>query len=175
MNKTLTKLVLLSVLFATLASAATIYTLNATITTQVSTPKIIFTTGTDTSSIGGSITASGQVFTATSEPLGLGTNVTVTQAVNLTNTDVSSSHSLTGLSVNSEDFGSTLSQLSIYAYNGTRMCLLSIDTSGAVVYQFSGSLNMPANAVWSIIIEGCYDAGTSGGTTNTISFSIQQQ
>jgi hypothetical protein len=174
MNKTIMKLVLLSVLFASLASAATIYTLNATITTQVSTPKIIFTTGSDTSSIGGSIGASGQTFTATSEPLGLGTNVTVTQAVNLTNTDTSS-HSLTGLSVNSEDFGSTLSQLSIYAYNGTRMCLLSIDTSGNAVYQFSGSLNMPANAVWSIIIEGCYDAGTSGGTTNTISFSIQQQ
>ena len=92
MNKTITKLVLLSVLFASLASAATIYTLNATITTQVSTPKIIFTTGSDTSSIGGSIGASGQTFTATSVPLGLGTNVTVTQAVNLTNTDISSSH-----------------------------------------------------------------------------------
>jgi hypothetical protein len=175
MNKTITKLVMLSVLFASLASAATIYTLNATITTKVSIPNIIFTTGSDTSSIGGSIAAGGQTFTATTVPLGLETNVTVTEAVKLTNMDGSSSHSITGLTVNSEDFGSTLSQLSIYAYNGTRMCLLSIDTSGNVVYNFSGSLNMPANAVWSIIIEGCYDAGTSGGTTNTIIFSIQQQ
>jgi len=175
MNKTVTKLVLLSVLFATLASAATIYTLNATITTQVSTPNIIFTTGSDTSSIGGSIGASGQTFTATTVPLGLGSNVTVTQAVNITNTDPLASHSITGLTVLSNDFASTLTQLGIYAYNGTRMALLGVDTTGAVVYQFSGSLNMPANDVWSIIIEGCYDAGTSGGTTNTISFSIEQQ
>jgi hypothetical protein len=175
MNKTITKLVMLSVLFASLASAATIYTLNATITTQVSTPKIIFTTGSDTSSIGGSIGASGQTFTATNVPLGLGTNVTVTQAVTLTNTDISSSHIITGLTVNSNNFASSLSELSIYANNGARICLLSVDTTGTVVYQFSGSLNMPANAVWSIIIEGCYDAGTSDVTTNQISFSIQQQ
>ena len=105
----------------------------------------------------------------------MGSNVTVQQAVNLTNTDVSNPHSITGVVVASEDFGSSLNQLSIYAYDGTRMLLLSVDATGTVVYQFSGSLNMPANAVWSIIIEGCYDPGTSGGTTNTISFTVEQQ
>jgi hypothetical protein len=175
MNKTLTKLMLVSVLFASLASAATIYTLSASITTVVSTPKIIFTTGSDTSSIGGSIGASGQTFTATTVPLGLGSNVTITQAVNITNTDVSSAHTITGLTVNTNNFASTLEGLSIYAYSGARILLLSVDTTGTVTYSFSGSLTMPANAVWSIIIEGCYDAGTASGTSNTISFYIQQQ
>jgi hypothetical protein len=175
MNKTLTKIMLLSVLFASLASAATIYTLSASITTVVSTPKIIFTTGSDTGTIGGSIGGSGQTFTATTVPLGLGSNVTITQAVNITNTDVSSAHTITGLTLNSNNFASTLTGLSIYAYNGARTLLLTIDTSGTETYQFAGSLSLPANAVWSIIIEGCYDAGTSGGTSNTISFTLQQQ
>jgi hypothetical protein len=174
MNKTLTKLVLLSVLFATLASAATIYTLTATLTTQVVVPNIIFTTASDTSSIGGSVGANGTTFTATSVPLGVGSNVTVQQAVNLTNTDVSNPHSITGVVVATEDFGSSLNQLSIYANDGTRVPLISIDGTGSTVYEFSGTLSMPASAVWTIIIEGSYDPGTSNGATNTIVFYIQQ-
>src|SRR3990170_345882 len=173
MNKTLTKLVLLSVLFATLASAATVYTLTATLTTQVAIPNIIFTTASDTSSIGGSVGLNGTTFTATAVPLGVGSNVTVQQAVSLTNTDGSNPRSITGVSVISEDFGSSLYQLSIYANDGTRRLLLSLDTNGAVVYSFSGTLSMSASAVWPIIIEGCYDAGTVSGTTNTISFYIE--
>ena len=173
MNKTFTKLALLSVLFATLASAATIYTLSATITTQATVPNIIFTTASDTSSIGGSVGANGTTFTATTVPLGVGSNVTVTQAVNLTNRDAGSARSITAVVLLSEDFGSSLSQLSIYAYNGARTLLLSVDGTGAITYQFSGTLSMPASAVWTVIIEGCYDAGTVT-TSNTISFYIQQ-
>ena len=173
MNKTLTKLVLLSVLFATLASAATVYTLTATVTTQATVPNIIFTTASDTSSIGGSVGLNGTTFTATAIPLGVGSNVTVQAAVSLTNTNASSARSITGVSVLSEDFGSSLYQLSIYANDGSRRLLLSIDTDGAVVYSFSGTLSMPASAVWPIIIEGCYDAGTVT-TSNTIAFYIEQ-
>lgn len=175
MNKTLTKLMLLSVLFATLASAATIYTLNATITTQAVIPNIIFTSASDTSSISGTVGSNGTTFTATAVPLGVGSNITVQEAVGLTNTDASNPHDITAVVVLSEDFGSTLNQLSIYATDGTRKTLLSLDTNGDAVYQFSGTLSIPASAVWTVIIEGCYDDGTLSGTTNTISFNIEQQ
>lgn len=174
MDRTLKTLVLLSVLMASFASAAVIYTLTATLTTVASVPNIIFTTGDDTSSIGGSIGTNGTTFTATSVPLGVGSNVTVQEAANLTNTDASNAHNIIGVEVLSENFGSELNKLSIYAYNGTRYLLISIDGSGTVTYQFSGTLTMPAGAEWSIIIEGCYDDGTAGSTTNTITFYIKQ-
>jgi hypothetical protein len=137
-------------------------------------PNIIFVSGSDTSSIGGSIGSNGTTFTASSVPLGVGSNVTIQQAVNLTNTDAINPHNIIGAEVLSEDFGSALTVLSIYVYNGTMYQLVSLDGTGAVVYQFSGTLTMPASAEWSIIIEGCYDAGTVSGTTNTISFTIEQ-
>ena len=174
MNRTLTRLALLSVLMVSFASAAIIYTLTATLTTVVTVPNIIFTTGADTGSIGGTIGTNGTTFTATNVPLQVGANVTIEEAVNLTNTDGGSSHDIIGAEVASEDFGAELNMLSIYVYNGTRYLLVSLDGSGAVVYEFSGTLSMPASAEWSIIVEGCYDDGTVSGTTNTITFNIWQ-
>ena len=173
MNRTLTRLMLLSVLTVSFASAAIIYTLTATLTTVVTVPYIIFTTGADTSSITGTIGLNGTTFTATAVPLEVGANVTIEQAVNLTNTDGGSSHDIIGAEVASEDFGAELDVLGIYVYNGTRYLLLSLDDSGDVVYEFSGTLSMPASAEWSMIIEGCYDDGTVAGT-NTITFNIKQ-
>lgn len=174
MNSTLTRLALLSVLMVSFASAGIIYTLTSTLTTQVTVPDIIFTTGADTSSIGGSIGSNGTTFTATTVPLEVGSNVTIQEAVNLTNTDAVNPHNIVGAEVLSEDFGSELDTLSIYVYNGTRYLLISLDGTGAVVYEFSGTLSMPASAEWSMIIEGSYDDGTLSGTTNTISFYIKQ-
>ncbi len=74
----------------------------------------------------------------------------------------------------SEDFGAALTALSIYVYTGTRYTLIELDGTGAVTYEFSGTLTMQASDVWSIIIEGAYDDGTASGTTNTISFIIKQ-
>ncbi len=174
MDRTLKRLVLLSVLMVSFASAATIYTLTATLTTTATVPNIIFTTGSDTGSISGSIGSNGTTFTATAVPLAVGSNVTIQEAVNLTNTDAGSSHDIVGAEVLSEDFGTEIDVLSIYVYNGTRYLLISVDGTGAVTYEFSGTLSMPASAVWSVIVEGCYDDGTASGTTNTISFYIKQ-
>jgi len=164
---------LLSVLTVSFASAAIVYTLTATLTTVVTVPYIIFTTGADTGSITGTIGLNGTTFTATNVPLEVGANVTIEQVVNLTNTDGGSSHDIIGAEVASEDFGAELYVLGIYVYNGTRYLLLSLDDSGDVVYEFSGTLSMPASAEWSMIIEGCYDDGTVAGT-NTITFNIKQ-
>lgn len=174
MNRTYVRLALLSVLFVAFVSAAVIYTLTATLTTQVAVPDIIFTTGSDTGSIGGSIGTNGTTFTATAVPLGVGSNVTIQEAVNLTNTDAVNPHSIIGAEVLSEDFGSSLNKLSIYVNNGTRQLFISLDGTGAVVYEFSGTLSMPASAEWSIIVEGCYDSGTISSATNTITFYIEQ-
>ena len=173
MDRTLKRLALLSVLMVSFASAAVIYTLTATLTTQVTVPNIIFTDGSDTSAISGTVGSNGTTFTATAVPLEVGANVTIQEAVNLTNTDSGSSHDIVGAEVVSEDFGTELDALSIYAYNGTRYLLISLDGTGAVTYEFSGTLSMPASAVWSVIIEGAYDDGTASGS-NTISFNLQQ-
>ena len=173
MDRTLKRLALLSVLMVSFASAATIYTLTATLTTLATVPNIIFTDGSDTSSISGTVGSNGTTFTATAVPLEVGSNVTIQEAVNLTNTDGVNPHDIVGVEVLSEDFGAELDVLSIYVYNGTRYLLMSLDGTGAVTYEFSGTLSMPASAVWSIIIEGAYDDGTASGS-NTISFYIKQ-
>ena len=175
MNSMIIRLALLSVLFATVASAATLYTLTSTITTEVGVSPIIFTAGSDTASLSSySIGANGTIFTAT-VPLGVASNITVQEAVNLTNTDGSNPHIITGITVISEDFTSSLNQFSIYCNNGTRTLLLSVDTSGDTVYEFSASLSMPASAEWAIIVEGCYDDGTASDESNVISFTIEQE
>jgi hypothetical protein len=173
MHGALKRLVLLSAMMVAFASAATIYTLTGTLTTQITVPNIIFVSGSDTGSIGGTIGSNGTTFTATTVPLEVGSNVTIQEAVNITNTDASA-QSIIGAEVASEDFGSELNALSIYVYNGTRYLLISIDGTGAVSYEFSGTLSMPAGAEWAIIVEGAYDDGTAGGTTNTITFTIKQ-
>jgi len=174
MDRTLKRLILLSALMVSFASAATIYTLSATLTTQVAVPNIIFVSGADTGTIGGSIGLNGTTFTATTVPLSVGSNVTIEEAVNLTNTDSGNPHDIIGAEVLTEDFGSELDVLSIYVYNGTRYLLISIDGTGAVTYEYSGTLSMPASAEWSLIVEGSYDDGTASGTTNTLSFYIKQ-
>ena len=156
------------------ASAATIYTLTTTLTTQVTVPNIIFVSGSDTGTIGGSIGSNGTTFTATTVPIEVGSNVTISEAVNITNSDAGNPHDITGAEVSSEDFGAELNALSIYVYNGTRYLLIGIDGTGAVSYEYSGALSMPASAEWSVIIEGAYDDGTASGTTNTITFYIKQ-
>lgn len=136
------------------ASPAIIYTLTATLTTQITVPNIIFTLGSDTGSIGGSVGENGTTFTATAVPLEVGSNVTIQEAVNLTSTDTVNAHDIIGAEVLSEDFGAELDKLSIYVYNGTRYLLISLNGTGTV-YQFSGTLSMPASAERSTIIEGC--------------------
>jgi hypothetical protein len=167
------RLILISVLVASLVSAATIYTLTATITTQVTVPNIIFASGSDTSAISGTIGTNGTTFTATAVPLAVGSNVTIQEAVRLNNTDATNPHDITGAEVLSEDFGAELTALTIYVYNGTRYRLLSIDGTGTTTYEFSGTLSMPASASWTVIIEGAYDDGTTSGS-NTLSFYIKQ-
>lgn len=169
-------IVLLSVLTVSFVSAGIVYTLRVTLTTQIQVPNIKFVSGSDTSDIigAGSIGENGTIFTATAVPLEVGSNVTITQAIRVNNTD-NNPHNVTGAQVLSHDFGTELNIFSIYLYDGsTRHLLISIDTTGTVTYELSGNLTIPAATAWDVVIEGCYDDGTAGGTSNTISFYIKQ-
>jgi hypothetical protein len=161
-------------LFISFASAGIIYTLTPTLTSQIQTPNIIFVSGEDTGSIGGSIGLNGTIFTATTVPLGAGSNITIEQAVRINNTDTSA-HNVTGAQVVTEDYGTELNKLSIYLSDGaTRYLLVNLNTSGVVTYEFSSNITIPAATAYDVIIEGMYDDGTASGTSNTINFFIKQ-
>ena len=165
---------LLSVLIVGFISAGIVYTITVSLTTDIQVPNIIFVSGDDTSTVGGTIGTNGTTFTATTVPLGVGSNITIGQAVRLNNTDTSA-HNITGAEVLSEDFGSTLNKFSVYVSDGsTSYLLIDVDTTGAVTYEFSGNVTIPAATAYDIIIEGYYDDGTADGTSNTISFFIKQ-
>ena len=165
---------LLSVLVVGFVSAGIVYTVTVSLTTQIQVPNIIFVSGEDTSTIGGTIGQNGTTFTATTVPLSVGANVTIGQAVRLNNTDTSA-HNVTGAEVLSEDFGTELNKLSIYLSDGsTSYLLISLDTAGTATYEFTGNITIPAATAYNIIIEGYYDDGTASGTSNTLSFNIKQ-
>ena len=86
--------------------SATVYNyISASVSSDVAVSPVIFTSGEDTSICGGSFFANATQVTFTSVPLAVGSNITITQLVNITNTD-SSDHSVR-LSV-TENFGTEL-------------------------------------------------------------------
>jgi len=159
-----------SLLIAT--AAAVIYhyiTISMTFDAEIS--PVSFSSGADTATCGGDIsTNTSAVFTGI--PLGIGSNITITELVNITNTDTSD-HSVPVI-VSTENFGSELKILLLYlvAPNATETLITKLDDAGAVITE-DVSVNIPAGEEWAIKLIGCYDGGTSGSQSNTMNLDIK--
>ncbi len=152
--------------------SATIYNyISASMPTEVMISPVLFTSGEDTSICGGSFHANATQVTFTSVPLAVGSNITITQLVNITNTD--SSDHYVRLSV-TENFGTELSLLSLYLVSpsGAEILVALINDFGIVTTE-SVSVNIPREEEWAMKLEGCYDSGTALTQNNTMSLTFQ--
>ena len=161
---------LLSAFLITAASAAIYYQITASMTFQVSVSPVAFTDGADTSDCGGDTSNNASV-SFNSIPLALGSNITITQLVNLTNSDGSNSH-LVKVNVTSEDFGGTLDILLLYLVSpsGTETLVVKLDGAGDIVTE-GVEVNILAGQVWAMKLVGCYD--TDPGSSNSMTLSLQ--
>ena len=163
-------LLLSSILITTVGAVIYYYiTMNITFDAEIS--PVSFSSGADTATCGGDIsTNTSAVFS--SIPLGIGSNITITELVNVTNTDTSD-HT-TPVTVDAENFGSELKILLLYlvAPNATEVLITKLDDSGAVDTE-NISVNIPAGEEWAIKLIGCYDGGTSGSQSNSMNLNIK--
>jgi hypothetical protein len=162
---------ILSSLFITTVSAAIYFQIISTMSLQATVSWVIFTNGEDTATCGGDLTTNTSA-TFSSIPISVGSNITITQLVNITNTH-SSAHTVT-ISVSSENFGSELSTLLLYLVSPSNAQTLAvkINGSGTVVTQ-NVQVSIPNGQVWAIELIGCYDAGTPGSQSNSMTLGIQ--
>jgi len=163
-------LLILSSLLTAGANATVYYQKSADLMFQVS--PVVFTSGEDTEKCGGTVSTNGTQVTFTCIPLAVESDITITQLVNMTNTD-DSDHSVR-FSVSSENFGNELSSLKIYLVSpcGTEALVLELNDSGNVVTQ-NVSVNIPQSEEWTIKLAGHYDSGTSLTQTNSMTLSLQ--
>jgi len=165
-------ILLISSLSITVVSAAVYYALLGNMTYQARRSPVVFSTGSDTSVCGGSLSTNSTIATFTTIPLAVESQITITQLVNLTNTD-SSGHSVQ-VSVGAENFGSQLSTLRLYLVSpsGTETLVVELDTTGAVTTQ-GVSVSIPAGQEYAMKLVGYYDSGTVGTQTNTMTLNLQ--
>ena len=137
--------------------------------TQVKANPIIFTNGEDTLICGGSISTNPPGFKLTNVPLLVGSDIVITELVNVTNVD-SSDHNMQ-ISVYSEDFGNELSSLKIYLVSptGTETLVVELDNSGNVIREMV-TVNIPHGQEWAMKWVGHYDPGTLSCQKNSITF-----
>jgi len=170
LRKSIIALILTSIAVSTV-SAAIYFQIMSTMTFKAAVSWVAFTSGEDTSTCGGDISTNTSA-TFNNIPLSIGSNVIITQLVNITNTD-SNSHTVQ-VSVSSENFGSELSTLKLYLVSpsASETLVVEMDGSGSVVTQ-NVPVNIPANQEWAIKLVGCYDSGTSGSQSKSMTLSIQ--
>ena len=162
---------LLSSLLITTVGAAIYYYITMSSTFDAEISPVSFSLGGDTATVGGDISTNTSA-TFSSIPLGIGSNITITELVNVTNTDASG-HTVP-VTVVTEDFGSELKILLLYlvAPNATETLITKLDDSGAVDTE-NISVNIPAGEEWAIKLVGCYDGGTAGSQSNTMNLNIK--
>jgi len=165
-------ILMLSSLSITVVSAAVYYALLGTMNYQATLSPVVFTSGDDTSVCGGSLSTNSTIATFTTIPLAVESQITITELVNVTNTD-SSAHSVQ-VSVGSENFGSQLTLLRLYLVSpsGTETLVVELDTNGAVTTQ-GISVTIPAGQEYAMKLVGYYDSGTAGTQTNTMTLNLQ--
>ena len=152
-------------------SASIIYYMDSSFSNTIGTSDIKFTSGADTSSISGTIGANGSSFTATGLPLIAGVEARVSIAVNITNT-IASSRTI-NLQLNTEDFGTELTQLKVYLVevDGTEHLAVELDGSGTATTSTSGDQTIPASSIWSVKIITEMDP-TAAATSKTLSLLL---
>lgn len=165
-------LLLSSFLIATV-SAAIYYQITASMTFVVGWSPVAFTNGTDTDTCGGNTVTNNASVSFSSIPLTIGANITITQLVNLTNSDGSNSHDV-NVTVSSDNFGTELEILLLYLVSptGSETLVVNIDDSGNVVTD-KVSVTIPAGEEWAIKLIGCYDDGTSQSQTNQMTLNLE--
>lgn len=164
-------LLALSSIVITSVSAAIYYQISASMTLEAEVSPVIFTSGEDTSTCSGTISTNATQVTFTNIPLAVESNITITQLVNITNTD-NSDHTVT-VSV-TENFNTEISALSLYLVSpsGSETLVVSINDSGTITVE-NVSVNIPLGEEWAIKLEGCYDSGTSSTQSNTMTMNLQ--
>jgi len=147
--------------------------ISANLSSEVMVSPVVFTNGEDTIICGGSFYANDTQVKFTCIPLAVESNITITQLVNITNTD-SSNHYVHFFVT--ENFETELSLLSIYLVSpsGIELLVVSINDSGVVTTE-NISINIPPGEEWTIKLEGHYDSGTPITQSNTMSITIQVQ
>ena len=164
-------LIILSMLVVTV-SAAIYYSLIANLSFDAAVSPAIFSTGDDTSTCGGSLSTNATQVTFTSIPLAVESDITITELVNVTNSDASA-HDVQ-VSVTSDDFGTELATLSLYLVSpsATETLVIALDDSGAVTTE-DVTVNIPATQEYAIKLVGYYDSGTSSSVSNSMTLALR--
>jgi len=144
---------LLSSLLIASVSASIYYTMYMNATVGVAGNKIQFTEGNDFSTVGGSITDSGQKVTFTSMNGQIGSLATVSDPVDITNTDTSTPHNIElKLSAWTGNTQTHLNYINVTMYDGSTKKGVNIylvpGESGQV--STTGVVSIPASTAWRV-------------------------
>ena len=131
-----------------------------------------YTPGEDTLNCGGYISTDSTIATFTSVPLGVGSDIVITQLVNVTNRH-SSDHNVQ-VCVAVEDFSIELSSLRLYLVSpsGVETLVVELDDSGSVVTE-KVSVKIRQGEEWSLKLTGRYDLGMPPPQSNTMILVLQ--
>jgi len=131
-----------------------------------------YTEGEDTFVCGGSISSDSTLATFTRIPLGVGSDIVITELVNVTNRDCSD-HSVQ-VCVSAENFGIELSSLRLYLVSpsGKETLVVEFDDSGDIAKE-RVSVEINQGEEWSVKLVGHYDSVVSQSLSNTMILTIQ--
>ena len=163
---------LLSAFLITTASAAIYYQLTAQMTIKVGWSKVVFVDGSDTPACGGDTVTNNVSVSFSDVPLTIASNITITELVNVTNSD-SNPHDV-NVTVGSHNFDTILNLLLLYLVSpsGSETLVVEMDTGGNIVTQ-GVQVTIPASEEWAIKLIGCYDIGTSESQSNSLTLNLE--
>ncbi|MDH5439116.1 MAG: hypothetical protein OEZ48_13165 [Candidatus Bathyarchaeota archaeon] len=164
---------LLSTLLIATASAAIFYQITAGMSFKVGWSPVVFTDGEDSEECGATVPFQNNASVSfTSVPLTIASNVTITQLVNVTNSDTSD-HNVT-VDVSSHNFDANLTILLLYLVSpsGSQTLVVKLGDSGSLVTD-DIQVEIPAGEEWAVKLIGCYDDTTLESKTNTMTLTIR--
>jgi len=131
-----------------------------------------YTEGEDTFICGGSISSDSALAAFTCIPLGVGSDIVITELVNVTNRDCSD-HKVQ-VCVSAENFGIELSSLRLYfvSPSGKETLVVELDDFGDVSKE-RVSVGIRQGQEWSVKLVGHYDSAVSRFQSNTMILTIQ--
>ncbi|MFB0503964.1 MAG: hypothetical protein ACETWE_09040 [Candidatus Bathyarchaeia archaeon] len=131
-----------------------------------------YTEGEDTFICGGSILTDSTLATFTRIPLGVGSDIVISQLVNVTNRD-SSDHSVQ-VCVTAENFEIELSSLRLYLVSPSwkETLVVELDDSGDIVKE-RVFVEIHQGEEWSVKLVGHYDSAVSPSQSNAMILTIE--
>ena len=128
--------------------------------------------GEDTLNCGGCISTDSTVATFAGVPLGVGSDIVITQLVNVTNRHLSDHNVQVCVAV--EDFSIELSSLRLYLVSpsGVETLVVELDDSGSVVTE-KVSVRIRQGEEWSVKLAGSYDSGIPLPQSNKMMLALQ--